>query len=157
MIEMYYDFKVRHYGSSDFHPEMFERVIDSRFNNKPLRGGFWTSPLNSRKPWREVCVAEGYEKELNKHADFLFNGKVLVVDSEHDVEWLPRTVEWLPRINGNNISFETLDKVYDALHLTVNGEACTRHNVFNLWDCETFLIFNPDSITQIGSSRGLAS
>jgi len=141
-------FTLIHYGASSYDPDIFQPITDDEGRTKP-RGGLWTSPVDSKWGWKDWAESESWG-DLLSHFVIDYVGKTFVVDSVEDASRLP----WTERESWRgSISFETLVGMgYDAIHLTENGEKETRFpDEFSLygWDCETVLIFNPDSIVNV--------
>jgi len=141
---------LRHYGSSAYDPALLRPIRNRRIPFvKPL-GGLWTSPVDSDWGWVDWCKAEEYGlSHLCRHFDVRFKGKLLTVDSEADLDLLPwRDV--CPGINQQVPDFEAIvAEGYQGMHLTVDGQHATRTTwprTLYGWDCESVLIFDPDSI-----------
>jgi len=138
-----------HFGSARYDPLKFNQISDIPFRNKP-HGGLWTSPVDSKYGWREWCEYESFG-ELNNFFQVQFNGTVLKIDSAEDMEKL----SWIECDNMHFVSFQTLcgiEFIYDAIHLTVNGEKKTRDSrpkSLYGWDCESVLVMNPKSIKAV--------
>ena len=133
---------LRHYGASKYRRELFKPIENRKRWCKPL-GGLWTSPIDSKYGWVDWTEEEDYGC-TDEFFDLVFDGTVFVIDGVKDMLLLP----WEAPEGG--VLFDQM--TCDAVHLTVEGERQTRYTrPYNLygWDCETVLILNPDSITQI--------
>lgn len=140
-----------HYGDTSYSLEKFQKITDEGWV-KP-RGGLWTSPLKSEWGWRDWCNAENF-RECKREDSFLLklneDSRIYIIDSVEDVRKAP--VKTLGYMNRMTINFEILSQDYDALWLTRKGESETRwEEVYSLygWDCESVLILNPHSVTQV--------
>ena len=122
---------------------------------KPIRnldfvkpsGGLWTSPVDCSWGWKEWGEQVGYS-DFRTSFNLKFHGKVFEVDDAADL----LGVKGETRGSMFSIDFEHLADRFDAFHLTARGEMATRfHDGLSLygWDCETVLIFNPDSVRQV--------
>lgn len=140
-----------HYGADSYLPELFMPVKDiERCFTKPS-GGLWTSPVNCEYGWKQWCESEEFNvKRLTRHVRLRFNGNLLVIDDESDLDKLTWESPfkhmfyplWEPLVSAG----------YDAVHLTERGERKTRlthpRSLYG-WDCETVFVMNPASITPI--------
>lgn len=137
-------FCLRHYGADRYDPAKFIPVSDRQFI-KP-NGGLWTSPVDSAYGWRHWCEAESFG-DLTKYFDIGFKGRVLIIDSEADLDKLP----WCePSEHWRFPIFEPLTFMgVDAIHLTERGQEETRWSHPRSlcgWDCETVLVMNADCL-----------
>lgn len=141
--------KLRHYGSAEYSPGLFNPISDRRTVNKPI-GGLWTSPAVSKYGWLEFCKRESFGS-TNVFFDVEFCGSLFVVDGEKDMNKLP----WVGGGINPYISFQSMClSGFDAIHLTAKGEQETRclyPRSMCGWDCETVLILNPGAIKVIES------
>ena len=140
--------KLIHYGSPKYKPELFKKVKNNLYRNKP-EFGLWTSPIDSKYGWKEWCKEENF-RDCNKDESFIIEiniDKMLVIDKEPDLKKIPFLKSKYSYISG--IDFEKLVKQYDAIHLTIEGELSTRwlneNNLYG-WDCECVLILNKSCI-----------
>ena len=138
---------LRHFGADEYKPELFKPIKDSHFV-KP-RGGLWTSPVGSNYGWKEWCEAEEFG-DVTTWFDVEFVGTLLVIDSLNDAK---TKLSWCePRPGWSFPLFEVLVVCgFDAIHLTERGQHETRFSRPSLygWDCESVLIMNPETITEL--------
>lgn len=141
------ELKVIHYGSNRYDPTLFKPIQNQNWI-KPL-GGLWTSPIDSKRSWKDWCESENfhtYALDSSFTLSFKPNSKILVIDGLKDLKYLP-----IQNITSYQkyIDFEKLSKSVDAIWLTDKGESETRYNSgINLygWDCESVFIMNSDCI-----------
>lgn len=129
-------------------------------------GGLWASPVGAKYGWKYWCEENEFEtKALEMWFEFTFVGRIYRINSVRDMNDLP----WVPHPDAPDfefIDFEFLMKDgYDAIHLTDHGETVTKwsigpslgHSLYG-WDCESVLVMNPDSVTDVkaGQSREYA-
>jgi len=143
-INQLIELRLRHYGNTRYKRDLIKPICDVPFRNKPS-GGLWTSPVGSEYGWSDWSKDNEYG-DLSSHFDLIFKGTIFEIDSLDDMNNLP----WIESDRTPFVSFEPLVFMgYDAIHLTVKGEAETRFthpkDLYG-WDCETVLIMNPDAI-----------
>lgn len=140
-----------HFGASKFQPELLRKPINEWV--KP-RGGLWTSPVGSDYGWEKWCRSEGFRIESLNECFFLkfkSNSKIAIIDSLDDLLKLPRFNRGEGFYGRVYLDFEIISNKFDAIWLTVKGQSETRFSSpMNLygWDCESILVFNPESIQQ---------
>lgn len=142
-----------HYGTNHYDPQRVQPIRNVRWV-KP-HGGLWTSPVDSTWGWRDWCRSEMPGWVEKPHCLLHFSGSVHVINSLSDLMRLP----WLEDTFGGHPDFELLAQQCDALHLTVAGQECTRFSTprhLYGWDCETVLVFNPHSLTQVEPATSCA-
>ncbi len=149
------ELKLIHYGADTYKKELFLKIQNGVYLNKPDNGGLWTSPINSTHSWKDWCKANEFRNCSEENSMQLqFTGNVWVIEDLADLLALPKIFIGFNKILGKpQIDFEELIKRgVDAIHLTQQGEYNTRFSPIEDmygWDCETVLILNPDSIEQI--------
>jgi hypothetical protein len=143
--------RLRHFGSPGYNPALFKTIADALGWQAKPRGGLWTSPVNSDFGWADWCKSEDFRTHaLKDYFDLDFQGELLVIDSEADLEKIP----WvdLGELTYFPIFMPLVLCGIDGLHLTWKGQRETRFsrpkNLYG-WDCETVLVFNPDSIKPV--------
>ena len=156
----------RHYGNDHFDPDLIPEVTKTR-NMKP-DGGFWASPLNSKRSWYDWCVREQFnEEELNTYFDFKLksSANILYIRSEKDVksmiERFPgRTMEpsenWIyapGRTKEENYlrnfpDFVVISKEYDGVELDISSCSELYHWMYG-WDVDSIVIWNKDIVVPL--------
>jgi len=148
-----------HYGTNKFNAESFKPVKNR--DAKPVRDtGFWGCPVDSEWSWKDWCVSEDFDLyKLETFIEFKYSGSTIIIDSMDDLLSLP----WIPHEHLSHpsvaVDFEQLARDgYDAVYLTIKGFSQTRLPVHRIeddfmkstciWDCESVLIMNPDSILE---------
>lgn len=142
-----------HYGTDKFKPELIRPVFDSHWI-KPRGGGFWASPVDAEWGWKEWCEAEQFNVErLAQSIRLTFRGNVITIDRVEDLDLL----EWYGHpgavFSQEGIRFANMKRNgIDAIHLTTEGQEATRwsepRKLYG-WDCESVLILNPDTLTEV--------
>ena len=138
-----------HYGSDCFDPEQFRPIADDIEGSriKPS-GGLWTSPVGSEHGWKDWCESEDFHTgRLRKSFTVRFTGRLFVIATQMDLYAIPESITpwgaWIP------LWKKLMDRGFDAVHLTWEGQCATRHThpkSLRGWDCETVLVMNPKSI-----------
>ena len=122
--------------------------------SKPL-GGLWCTPDGVAYGWREHLASMEWECPQEAIQLEIDTSRLCVIDSYDDLDALP-LCEYIPGLSDPAI--ERLLTIFtvpdfkaikasgvDAIHLTVRGEAATRHSLPKSlygWDCESVLILN---------------
>lgn len=148
--------KLIHYGSWKYDLDKFNPIKNTTWV-KP-DGGLWSSPVDSKYGWKEWCIDENFRvKSLKQYfiLELNKNAKILTIETEDD---LYSQLKWITyeKPFGDAPNFEDLiTQGFDAIHLTADGQWNTRlthpRNLYG-WDCETVLILNPLSVTQLDKS-----
>ena len=130
----------------------FKKISNRHMFNKP-NGGLWSSPVNCEYSWRDWSNENDWG-DLSTSFEFIFNGKVLIIDCLRDLNNLPiQELECHQRRSQRdhgaeyprNLDFKKINKSYDGIWLTSKGERETRfEGLVDLygWDCETLLVMN---------------
>lgn len=142
---------VIHYGASSFLDYKF--IFPQNCNWVKPRGGLWTSPIGSKFGWKDWCESENFRDcDDAKSFTLEFNSdvKIYKIDTLKDLLNLPLiSPHEVP--HTKHPDFETINKEYDAIWLTENGQHVTRFsrpcNLYG-WDCESILILNTKCFTQ---------
>lgn len=149
------------YGLGPFEREQFRDVSDVPFCNK-ARGGLWASPVDAEFGWKDWCYSEDFNLDrLGSWFTFDLVGRILVIDSYKDAE---QSLAWIDADERSSFpSFQAMccpDFVWDAIHLTSNGEQETRftrpRDLYG-WDCESVFVMNPDVIQNVDNSLARAA
>ncbi len=143
--------KYIHYGNDKFDINKFETISnDSIMPTKPS-GGFWASRIDSDYSWKDYCIKQGYDIDLDKYVIFSIDNKarILTIDNYKKLEDLPQldTKKGIYRDNlYTKLDFEKLSEKYDAIEVFISRMDELYFQLFG-WDCESILIMNPKIIT----------
>lgn len=152
-----------HYGSSSFDKSQFSPVHNEIFT-KPS-GGFWASPVNAPKTWKDFVINTKLERDLSVSFSFELTpqAKVLHLRQYEDLESLPKIDYGLPvdLLLLVFLDFEKLAEHYDAIefhysesivndfHLNSKLSPSPKYSLkraLDGWDCDSILIMNPNII-----------
>jgi hypothetical protein len=141
-----------HYGCVKFDKTLFKPIQNRYAINKPT-GGFWTSPKNSDRGWKNWCDDANFGECLQVKCTTVTlsaNAKILKIDSLLDLINIPYTkTDKYVIFNETVLDYETIALHYDAIWLTAKGlsetHLSTPMDLYG-WDCETVLVMNPDCI-----------
>ena len=144
--------------------------IDEFYREKPIKPlpmkpsiGLWASRIDAEFGWKDWCESEEYG---NLNCNFTFqlsdNAKIKEVHCEEDIlDYIISDPLFsglrLSRLSlfdtrktlmSDGIDFEKLkSEGYDALELFISDNYYTLHlGVFNTWDCDSIVIWNPEII-----------
>lgn len=142
--------KYIHYGNDKFEINKFETISnDSRIPTKPS-GGFWASRVDSNYSWKNYCIKQRYDIDLDKYIIFSIDDKarILSINNCKQLENLPQ-LDSKRRFYKNNLytklDFERLSEKYDAIEVFIREKDELYFQLFG-WDCESILIMNPKII-----------
>lgn len=139
-----------YYGKTSLDPSKMTPIQNGE-SFKPL-GGLWSSPVDSRYGWADWCHGEDYPLAPVKSLFKLKAGtKVVLIDSSEDLHLLPFNKRGDLDFDAKP-DFEAISKLADVIWLTADGQDATRFSTpYSLygWDCESLLIFRPESIEEI--------
>lgn len=151
--------KYIHYGSNKFDKDKFLRVKNCDHDwTKPQEGGFWASPIGTKRGWKQWCESEGFHiDKLNNSFkfDLAADSKIFHIKSYDDLKKLPKFPNLICNIPITSlyykIDFEKASKEYDAIELHLSEDKNSNYEeslYFKLygWDCDSILIMNPDII-----------
>lgn len=133
-----------HYGSDKFDISKFENIENNIYSTKPVIGGLWASPKDSKNSWNETMIIK--RPQDNKFFTFKISNeaKILMIEKKEDLEHLPRLI---PDGTGNfNIilDFEKISRKYDVIYCDASKEEI--NSLLPNWDCECILVINPNVI-----------
>lgn len=165
-----------HYGSDHFDIGLFKQIVlDPDGFDKPIAGGLWGSPIDSKKAWKDF-VMENFPDRINQlQAHFLFtlkeNARLLYIDSVELLKTLPEYDCEITRIFKERdlfiernrskyppgfsrpiyLDFSELQKTYDAIEVSFSsdnsiGVFSGLNSALMSWDVDSILVFNPDII-----------
>ena len=143
-----------HYGASHFSKEKFAEVKAKNHNwswaNKP-DFGFWASPVETHWGWKDWCEGNDFRLDsFDKSFKFrLKNGsRILKVRMNADIApfFYRKRDSWCEY----GIKFHEIMKKYDGMEL-IHGDHYgeLHYGVFNTWDCDSIVIWNPNIIEEI--------
>lgn len=148
-----------HYGSDTFKPELVTKKKNNHSNAIPKPDfGLWASPVETSYGWKDFSM-EG--RNYSKSFKFILNeyAKVLTIRSENDILPYIEKNPLLPNIFSHRANkttmFDTInfDRIindgYNAIELVITDDWSMHGGVFNSWDCDCIVIFNPDIIKVI--------
>lgn len=143
--------KYIHYGNEEFKREKFEPIKNRSMMAKPL-GGFWASPVDSERSWKEFCERDGVACDMTKSFTFSLseNARVLSINSVDDLAKLPVDTK-----GPNSLclalgldpipDFEELAKNFDAIEVSISSDGRLYDKLYG-WDVDSICIFNPEVI-----------
>lgn len=158
-----------HYGSKAFDKEKVKEVRNEFYLNKP-RGGFWGSPVDTDWGWKDWCEGEQYG-DLSSHFYFSLTPgtKILLLKDPGDERAIPTSwmtigtgmfaervlqsdfvalrnfgIDAVELIHGDNYSY------WHDINLDADRRDYSRNSMFNSWDCDSIVIFNKDSVIDLG-------
>ena len=142
----------RHYGNSKLLKDVFEPIQNE--GHAPLKpsGGMWASPIRSDAyTWNDFLTQEwdrsGDDVGIPDYFDFSMkdDAKVLVINSESNLEALPKQKSDVCFEGWVRLDFEELSKQYDAIEVNISNSSALRDSLAT-WDVDSLLVFNYDSI-----------
>ena len=157
-----------HYGHNEFNKSKFQNISNDGAWIKP-KGGLWGSPINSSWGWKTWCKENNFQDgDFSIYFEFKLNiiySNVLVINSYGDMLKLPwKNVKYSDKIK--RIDFEEINRWYDAIYLTENGQRETHLPKFTVkdykidhfknlygWDCESVLVMNPNIIEELKNEK----
>lgn len=135
-----------HYGSREYHPELFLSIHNRDSFSKP-GGGLWASRDDARYGWRDWCRDNDYSTIIEENS-FRFTisnaANILYLKTEEDLLNIPLQGNSSPIHQWYFPDFERMlaegvDAVevidIDQLYYPLYG-----------WDCESIVVMNPDII-----------
>ena len=157
-----------HYGNTKLDRSRFGSKISRRFTlgSKPDFGCLWASPMDDDSfTWKDWCDCEGFMK-CDENNSFKFsltdNAKVLNIYTEnYIIHYIQRNPlfgntftamfidenEHIRTGICDSIDFQKiLNDGYDGIEL-FNARSL-HYTVFNSWDCDSIVVFNPDVIIE---------
>lgn len=136
--------KYIHYGHDKFNINLFKKIKNRPFLNKP-DGGFWASGKHYKYSWKAWCEVENFSLgSFEKFFEFELkeNSNILTIDN------LDKAIKF----NNNKypifnkwIDFERLSQNYDGIEILISKDP-NLYYYFHGWDCDSILIMNPDII-----------
>ena len=137
-----------HLRDAEFTKNKFINVENNNITDikdKPIEGGFWASPVDSKYNFRKVF--SGMDSwELNTFFRFTLsnNAKILYINSIESIKLIPK--EFIISFDKVlNLDFEKLSLVFDALRFDPSNDE-SLNEIMPSWQCDCILIFNPDIV-----------
>ena len=130
-----------HYGDTAFDIEKFEYVQNCDCLPKPINGGLWASPEDSKDGWQKINSIRPRDRNFFKFK-LTETAKILILNSKDTIDKLPKIpckIEKFPII----LDFEKLSIEYDVISYKFNGEMDT---LLPCWDCDCILVMNPNVV-----------
>lgn len=146
-----YEIIYEHLRDAEFNKDKFINVENNNITDikdKPIEGGFWASPVDSKYSWRKVFSGmDLWEQNTFFRFTLSNNAKILYINSIESIKLIPK--EFIISFDKVlNLDFEKLSTVYDALHFDPSNDECL-NEIMPSWQCDCILIFNPDIIETI--------
>ena len=144
----------RHYGSSNFESDKFEKIVNRSGWIKPF-GGLWAEPIAHNKyGWIEWCTDNDFRTgSLDEWFDFEIKdeSKIFKISNEQDVYKLKNigcckyTISSFENeIDVYFIDFENMLNIgYDAVEMRLTN--FTYWALYG-WDCDSIIVLNPEAI-----------
>lgn len=139
--------KYIHYGHNEFDINKFEKVRNnSLIKTKPL-GGFWASRLESDNGWKDYCLFQGYEIDLDNFIIFTLkeDARILTIDRCEQLNKLPQLNKNTRRKVVTELDFELLAEKYDAIEVLIGDNKELYFELYG-WDVDSIFIINPNII-----------
>ncbi len=136
-----------HFGRDKFELNKFEKVKNNRsYPYKPVIGGFWASPENSKHNWENIFDLDDIQKKSISRFKLKDNAKILKIFEESDLKDLPV----LSNKNKAEKAFdyEKLSEIYDVIYYNPLDKD-TMSQLLPCWDCECIYVMNPSVIVKI--------
>ncbi len=150
--------------NEEINPSKFIKPEGNRGNNKPNKGGFWTSSItdDNKSGWINFAESNEFYNDWSElkilKVEIKNDARILFINSQEDydkaLEKYGRPADRLSNplafFEGNTqiLDFDKLTEDYDALSLTEDG-LWTNYNTFYGWDCESTVWFNIECFESI--------
>ena len=160
----------RHYGSNKFDRKLLESSFNSEIKRKYDRMewkpfGLWGSPVECNAyTWEEWCLGEDFHIEkLSSHFNFTLkkSARILkIINVEDAFPYIYRGnlsklwnnfEDWRYSI-GAKLNLNLIYKEFDAMEVSYSKTSdfsALRYSVFNTWDCDSIVVWNPNMIVSI--------
>ncbi len=135
-----------HYGDCEFDIAKFQNITNVAEFTKP-RGGLWGSRVNAEFGWKDWCLENDYQSDLENSFVFSLdnNAKLLVIERKEQLKELPRMESSIVSKLWVTLDFEKLSKDYDAIEVLISKDFKLYHELYG-WDCDSILIMNPNIV-----------
>ena len=141
-----------HYGHTAFMPEQFCPIRNRYGFTKPY-GGFWASPKDAERGWKDWCEAEGF-RECKESNAFCFtlrdDAHVLTIVNTEQVRSIPQQHNTIfTSLLWKSLDFEALEQSgVDAVEVSLSADWNLYYELYG-WDCDSILIMNPEIIVTL--------
>ena len=156
--------KYIHYGitADEFDKKKVTERVNALFS-KPDRG-FWASPVNTDWGWKDWCTCNDFRMDTDAFdKSFRFRidkkAKILRVRNEDDIMpfVIPDNDPFYKRLTwgrcktsiGDRLDRDRLYETFDGMELFLSENYYMHEGIFNSWDCDSIVIWNPDVILPI--------
>lgn len=151
-----------HYGDDKFDPQLCTKKLIYHHRAKPDKG-IWASPVNAEFGWKEWCESEmHYPKGFDWKKSFTFTltkeANILYIHTEDDIlDYIIENPDDWNLFNtkttiSDSLNLEKLYKEFDGMELFMFENYIDLHySIFNSWDCDSIVVWNPDVINVIRS------
>lgn len=152
--------KYIHYGHPKFEPEQVTELTMA-LKCKPDRG-IWASRTDAPFGWKDWCTFENWSTHtLDTSFTFELNSdaKILEIHKESDIVpyIIPADLDFLeeygePTHCGNLtnlydcLNLDLLYDQFDGIELFLSDDFSMHRGIFNTWDCDCIVVWNPDVI-----------
>lgn len=145
-----------HYGHTLFDQDIFQPVKNQEWGAAKPLGGFWASPVDAERSWKNWCEDEEFRLE-NLNTSFRFHlkddARVFHIYRSDQLQQLPE-LDTIIKVTWYCIDFEKAAENWDAIELHLSEEICDDYLeslYFRLygWDCDSILIMNPEIIYNV--------
>lgn len=134
-----------HCGSDKFDITKFEKVKNFIGYSKPIDGGLWASPVNSKYAWKEAPVIKRLQDKKSFSFKISDSAKILKIEKKEDLINLPRTIEDGKGMFNISLDFEKISQEYDMIYCNAIPES-ELDKLLPKWECECILVMNPQII-----------
>lgn len=164
-------FNFYHYGTDHIDYNKVNRISQPNFlsPNKP-NGGLWLSPhyTESNDSWSKFCITNDFGDCRSGGVKVAVDGsRLLIVDDvKHIVDHvgLVKSKVYGDKLWGQGFNWPLLALYYDGLWLTDEGRKShyqydlddPMHYVFDMWDCNSVVLFNTNCIISQETVDGLS-
>lgn len=146
-----------HYGDV-FDIEKFNEIKNATIPWIKPNGGYWASPVESKKGWKDWCLKENFlcfgdwYKDIDKHQKFTIaeDAKILYLRNEEEIAILRETYQSKDTHLLCLGIYPDFEKIvadgYQAIYYEDNMET---HHPLLCWDCDSLLVMDPTIINVI--------
>ena len=150
-----------HYGASMLDKSKVLEIKDWAIRSKPNKG-LWASPVNADWGWKDWCESNDFRMDTFSES-FRFRvdkkAKILRVRCEEDI--LPfvifdehviyRGMLGCKTDICDSLNREKLYERFDGIELFISDNYYMHDGIFNSWDCDSIVVWNPKVILPIKS------
>ena len=148
-----------HYGHTEFNLDEVQKSVPS-IKSKPDKG-IWASPVDTDWGWKDWCESEDWScSDMSVSFRFILtdSAKILEVHKEEDIlDYVITNQDSLQfRRYTHNLTdicdyldTEKLYSEFDGIELFLSDNYSMHDGIFNSWDCDSIVVWNPDVIIPI--------